>query len=288
MKFSNTRLLLSTLAMCLLAFQFCKPAQAVSSPPGYSFDKPVQYVLKKHLHEISGLALYKLNPDTVYAIDDEVGKLFYFHPGDEEYKSCKFGEKGDFEDLTIWHDSSFVILRSDGQLSIFPFRESFQKKTENVTVVEGLVPEGEYEGIFATGDSILVMCKNCEEDSRKEVSIHCLKLNDSGKLVHSSQWMVDVSKVPLTSINKKIKFHPSCISRNPVTGEWFIISAVNRMLIVLDEQWHIKNHFPLDAAVFKQPEGITFDAAGDLFISNEGQEGNANLLFFKYDPASLQ
>ena len=70
MKFSNTRLLLSTLAMCLLAFQFCKPAQAVSSPPGYSFDKPVQYVLKKHLHEISGLALYKLSPDTVYAIDD--------------------------------------------------------------------------------------------------------------------------------------------------------------------------------------------------------------------------
>jgi len=143
--------------------------------------------------------------------------------------------------------------------------------------------EHEYEGIFATGDSLLVMCKNCEEDSRKEVSIHSLKLNDSGRLIHHSQWLIDVSNVPLTSINKKIKFHPSCLSRNPVTGEWYIISAVNRILIVLDEQWRIRNHYPLDAATFKQPEGITFDAAGDLFISNEGQEGDANLLFFKYD-----
>ena len=273
-------------ALIILIFQFCKPPQPTPGPPGYAFDKPQKYVLKKHLHEISGLALYKLNPDTVYAIDDEAGKLFYFHPGDAEYQSCKFGEKGDYEDLTIWRDSMMVILRSDGQLSLFPLSESHEKKTDKVSVLSGLVPEGEYEGIFATGDSLLVMCKNCEEDSRKEVSIHCLKLNDSERLIHHSQWLIDVAKVPLTSINKKIKFHPSCLSRNPVTGEWYIISAVNRILIVLDEQWRIKNHYPLDAATFKQPEGITFDAAGDLFISNEGQDGDANLLFFKYEGAA--
>ncbi len=38
----------------------------------------------------------------------------------------------------------------------------------------------------------------------------------------------------------------------------------------------------LDKKTFRQPEGICFDPEGNLFISNEGQGGKANILIFKY------
>jgi len=54
------------------------------------------------------------------------------------------------------------------------------------------------------------------------------------------------------------------------------------LLLVLDEQWKIKESFPLNPSLFKQPEGMAFNARGDLYISNEGGEGTANVLVFKY------
>jgi len=40
----------------------------------------------------------------------------------------------------------------------------------------------------------------------------------------------------------------------------------------------------LNTKQFLQPEGITFNAAGDLFISNEGIKQPGNILQVKIDP----
>ena len=40
--------------------------------------------------------------------------------------------------------------------------------------------------------------------------------------------------------------------------------------------------FKLDPALYNQPEGMTFAPNGDLYISNEGGEGIATILKFKY------
>ena len=263
MNASVIRIICTPAILLFFNFQFCKAPQPPKSPPGYELDKGQKFILKKHLHEISGLSLFKLNPDTVYAIEDETAKLFFFHPGDEKYPSCKFGEKGDYEDLAIWKDSVVVVLRSDGMLSFFPLSEVRDKNELTAKTIDHLLPEGEYEGLFADGDSLLVLCKNCEDDNRKQVTIHALRRNPAGEWLHSSQWILDVSAVPLTSINKKIKFHPSCFARHPLTKEWYIVSAVNNMLLVLDPGWHIKDHYPLDPSVFKQPEGLSFDSSGE-------------------------
>jgi hypothetical protein len=44
---------------------------------------------------------------------------------------------------------------------------------------------------------------------------------------------------------------------------------------------HIKT---LDKRIFRQPEGISFSSGGDLYISNEGDNGRGNILKFKYQP----
>jgi hypothetical protein len=57
------------------------------------------------------------------------------------------------------------------------------------------------------------------------------------------------------------------------------------MLVITDEQWKVKSAFPLDPAVFNQPEGIAFDSHQNLYISNErGQAAAATVLMFSYKP----
>jgi uncharacterized protein YjiK len=83
---------------------------------------------------------------------------------------------------------------------------------------------------------------------------------------------------------EKIKFKPSAAAINPVTDELFIISSVNKLLVIADRKGNPKQTYPINAGLFKQPEGITFTPEGDLIISNESADrGVANLLFFKYN-----
>jgi len=283
---TSTRVLILGIWLALVNFQYCQSKAPWTSPPGYDFNQPQKWILNKHLHEISGIAISAGRPNLLYAIQDEEGKLFSFQPGEEKYDSYKFGKKGDFEDLGILKDSCFVILRSDGVLTIFPKDSIGNSSGWQPTPVEGLLPAGEFEGMFADGDSLVVMCKNCESDTRKEVTLFSFKLGTNGSLVRSAQWVINVADVPMTSINKKIKFHPSCLAKNPVSGDWFVVSAVNHVLLVLDSKWQLKNNYPLDPALFKQPEGIAFRPSGDLYISNEGQESSADLLLFKYLPGN--
>jgi len=49
-------------------------------------------------------------------------------------------------------------------------------------------------------------------------------------------------------------------------------------------QWKLKKTYQLDPILFKQPEGLAFDSKGNMYISNEGHGGNANVLLFNYKP----
>ncbi|RYZ91706.1 MAG: SdiA-regulated family protein, partial [Sphingobacteriaceae bacterium] len=81
---------------------------------------------------------------------------------------------------------------------------------------------------------------------------------------------------------KKTKFAPSALAKNPRTGEWYIVSSVNKLLVVADANWKVKQTYPLSVSIFPQPEGIAFDKSNNLYISNEGNLGNGNILKFVY------
>jgi uncharacterized protein YjiK len=277
------------------SFTGCREPMPVFSPPGYDLSAPKKFVVGEALHEISGIVFLKGNADTLYAIEDEDGKLFYFHLGGGSYPYWKFGKHGDYEDVAILEDKEFVVLRSDGSLFVVPMDRLRKRKNsgrskisaEQLTrVYEHILPAGEYEGLYGDeGGKLIALCKNCpDDDQRDEVSAYVLQYNAKHELAITNHFLITVNASELKSGHKKVRFRPSALARHPLTKEWYILSSVNKALLVMDEHWKLKKTYQLDPVLFKQPEGLAFDRQGNMYISNEGHGGNANVLLFSYKP----
>ncbi|HVY76711.1 MAG TPA: SdiA-regulated domain-containing protein [Puia sp.] len=254
----------------------CSSAQNQQPLKEYALDKPEKFFMPESLLEISGIAFYRGNPDTVYAIQDEEGKLFRLRWMEKKQYHSKFAKRGDYEDLAILGDQVFV-LKSNGHLYAFPLSEADYEEVEQVREWKEILPPGEYEGLFAdeqTGQ-LYVLCKHCEAGGKDRVPGYIFQTGDSLKQVGS--FVLDMrAQRPITG-KAKDSFRPSALAKNPVTGEWFILSAVNSMLVITDAQWKVKTTVHLNQNEFNQPEGIAFDTRGNLYISNEGgdlTEGN--------------
>ncbi|MDN3657285.1 SdiA-regulated domain-containing protein [Ferruginibacter paludis] len=274
--------------MTVLVCANCNSSAQFGSPAGYDFTRPSKKTLPAVLHEISGIAVDKQTDSSLLAIEDEDGKLFSFSMNDKALRYSKFGKKGDYEDVTILKNNQVAVLKSDG--SIFLFREAAMQneKIDSVQIYDHILPEGEYEGLFADDNTLITLCKNCPGDKqKKEVSVYKLQPAALDSLHMLNSFQIDISAIQAKDEDGKIKFHPSGIAKHPVTKEWFIISSVNKLLLVLDGDWKVKTYFKLNPALFNQPEGISFNSKGDLYISNEGGEGAATVLFFKYLPGGI-
>lgn len=235
------------------------------------------------LTEISGIAFNKGNADTVFAEQDEDGKLFYFKPGDNKIKHIKFGKSGDYEDVAI--SSGWVImLRSDGTLFTFPLKDITRSKITSTKKQQDLLAPGEYEGLYADGNSVHVLCKHCDVDkTTKAATVFNLQLSANGALTNAGRSIISVKKIEELTGKKKIAFHPSALSKNPDTGEWYILSSVNKLLVIADAGWNVKEVYKLDSRLFHQPEGMAFDRDNNLYISNEGDKITpGNILQFVY------
>lgn len=278
--------LLPTCIICFFTFSFfsnCNKAVSYKSPAGYDFSKPEKFELASALNEISGIAFKNENSDSVLAIEDEDGKLYTYSLSSKNFRRSKFGKKGDYEDITIVNNNKVAVLRSEGSIFMFPVEETSNEKIGTVEVYDSILPAGEYEGLFAEKDTLFALCKHCPSDKpSKAITVYVLVYNAGIPLSVHRSFQIDISKIQTQSTDGKIKFHPSALAKNPLTKDWYIVSSVNKLLLVLDEKWNVKEVFPIDPALFKQPEGIAFNNQGDLYISNEGGEGVANVLLFRY------
>lgn len=276
--------MITTILLVLFAAAGCSQKKHAESPAGYDLANPLVYKLPPVLDEVSGIAFKNGNADTIYAEQDEEGRLFYFHLGDENVQHTKFSKRGDFEDVAISH-GYVIMLRSDGTLFTFPSDEVYNKETGNINEQQ-LLPKGEYEAIFADEGSneIYVLCKSCSTDKgNQSVSGQVFRLENDGKLALIKTFAVDTKSIAALTGEKKINLKPSALGKNPLTGEWYILSSVNKLLVVADAQWKPTATFNLNPAVFTQPEGIAFDSKGNLYIANEmGTGTSGTVLQFQY------
>jgi hypothetical protein len=249
----------------------------------YDLSKPEKFNMPESLFEISGITFIDGKADTVYAVQDEEGKLFRLAWDIPRQLHSKFGKKGDYEDVSIMNGQAF-ILKSNGTIYSLPMSEVVFEEPEQVKELKGMLPKGEYEGMYADAGrgELYVICKNCaEDDSKSSVTGYIFK---PGQDTTATARTFSINVDQIKAITGKVArgFRPSGLAKNPLTGEWYMISAVNKLMVVTDSQWKVKDAFPLNGNMFLQPEGIAFDKAGNLYISNEGDDlFSGNILKFK-------
>ena len=271
-----------TAALLIISIFGCKSSvKEEITISGYNLERPDKFFMPESLLEISGITFYKGESDTVYAIQDEQGRLFRLPWGIKKQYNAKFGKQSDYEDVTIVNNR-VLVLKSNGSLFSFPFSDAIYAEIDSVKEWKQVLPTGEYEGMYGdeTTGKVYVICKNCPEDNSKNlVSGYILKLGDS--IYQAGTFQVDVNKIKAFTGKVKRGFRPSALAKNPFTSEWFIVSALNKLLVVADSTWEIKETCFLNGNTFNQPEGIAFDKEGNLYISNEGDDlTQGNILRF--------
>jgi hypothetical protein len=143
--------------------------------------------------------------------------------------------------------------------------------------------KNEFEILYfddATGKLVLI-CKDCKGDNNKTVTAWSFDPSQN-EFSKEPYFELDAEEITKKLDSDKNKFKPSAAAIHPVTKDLYIISSVNKALVIADRKGKIKNVIALDPKLFKQPEGLTFTPVGDLIISNESAEiGAANILIFK-------
>lgn len=275
--YRNTILLLALAGTAVLAG--CgKGGQKFANPAGYNFQTPHQYKLPLELDEISGVAFYPKD-SSIFAINDEKGWLYKVKPGNHlDISRWKFSSGADFEDLVLL-DSIFYVLQSNGTIIKISVQNNGNFITHEYPFPFGT--ENEFEILYYDNSvkKMVLICKDCESDKKK--SLTTFSFDPSNGVFSDSSFTINVQQIAATQKGEKLKFKPSAAAINPKDGLLYIISSVNKLLVVADRKGGVKKVYPIDPGLFKQPEGISFTPSGTLIISNEAAGiGVANILIF--------
>jgi uncharacterized protein YjiK len=260
----------------------------------YNLDKPSEeFELPSDLKEISGLSM-NLKTGELWAIQDEQAKVFKLQTTNNKSIGMviiNFGEKGDYEGIANIEEDLFVV-KSNGQLQRI---KNVGTETQEVfDISTPLNASNDVEGLCYDADNqeLWLVCKEDAEikdfgnlnDLKHKKAIYAYQLNQN-RFEPNPKMLLDVSEV-----NEFVKKHydikdisikPSGIEIHPITKQIFMIASVGNLLLVFHQNGEFHYAVPLSPKEFPQPEGITFDKHGNLYISNEGKKGKGNLLFFK-------
>jgi len=237
--------------------------------------------MPKVLDEISGIEI--LNNQKIVCQNDEKGNLYVYNLNNRSLeKTISFAKKGDYEDIAI-KGSSVYVLRSDG--TIFEV-QNYLSQPKTIIHKAFLKQEDNIEGLFfdIQKNRLLLACKgNSDQKTVKntrfvyEFSLRKNVLNPNSILTISQK---EIQKTYPT----KSLFSPSGIAIHPISKNIYILSSVGKMLAEFTSEGKLQKIYKLNFSHFQQPEGISFNENGDLYISNEAKKNKATILKFNYIP----
>lgn len=258
------------------------------------------YKLPEELDEISGIHI--LEKDRIACIQDEVGDIFIYNTaGGVIEQRINFGKDNDYEDLEIVGKDAY-ILESDGDIHVVKnYLDAGRTIDKEETALES---ENNCEGLCyqESSNSLLIACKgragldkdrdledyravyrfSLEEEKLLEAPVMLVKMSDLmdySKINVFARWSYKLAS--RINPNGDIRFQPSAIAIHPQSGYIYITSFVGSVLAVYDKNTQLIAAKRLERLMFLQPEGIAFDNKGNMYISNEGNGGKANILFFE-------
>ena len=240
--------------------------------------------MPKYLAEISGLSY--IDGQRFACVQDELGKIFIYNAASSSVeKEILFGAVGDYEELAVVGETIWV-LRADGKLfevsNMNAAKPSVKEYSTHLTMKQD--PEGLcYD---KKNNRLLIAIKGAEPGTENYKGIYAFDLS-SKKMDQQPVFKIDLqNKVFGNGSDKKKRntINPSGISIHPVSGDMYIIDGRNPQFLITDADGNIKKLYELNSNEFAQPEGITFNSAGDLFIANEGTKQPGNIVQVKIDP----
>lgn len=241
----------------------------------YDLANPEVIELPKKVNEISGIVYYNGH---VFSIDDEHGDLYKIQIAkDAAVEHWKFGKDRDYEDVVLVNNS-FYVLNSNGTIVQFAKHFPISEPSNKQLKIKG---KKEFESLYYDPaiKKIVMICKKCSFDDKDENSAWAFdpashSFNNKPLYIFKRK---DIEKVA----GKKIsRFKPSAATINPFTGELYVLSSINKILVITKGS-KILRVIPLNRKLFQQPEGISFTDDGKLLISNEaGNKKPATILVF--------
>ena len=262
----------------------CETKRIIYTPGGYDITKPQSIELGNKLREISGI--FWIDENTMLAQNDESGKIFTINLKnlqDFSYPTVAFGEKNDYEDI-VKVDSSVYLLVSTGQIIEVPgFTGSGDIQGTQVASLQG---KNEFETMYYDKDinSIIMLCKDCHKEKDQVRTAYRYDLA-TRKLIDTPYFKIDINVIRKKLDDNRAEFRPSAAAIHPLQNKLYIVSSIGKLLVITDKKGNVEQAMPISSTLFLQPEGITFAANGDMYISNEaGTEERATLLKFIYKP----
>lgn len=255
-------------------------------PKGYDDKAMKTVVLEPELDEISGIA-WDATRGQLLAEEDESGDIYLL---DKEYRirqKLPFAQRGDYEDI-VWTEDRIYVLRSDG--TIFAMNYDGQAVSSPVTY-EYTGKKAEFESLLWDKDEgrLLLVAKSAgkgkkESKGKKERATPVVALDTatgafSEEPVHILSWDAIGEKAG----HELKSFNPSGAAVHPVNDDIYLLSSMQKLLVVCNSRWEVQQVTALDPEQFRQPEGMTFDTEGNLYIVSEaaGREPILHLLSFQ-------
>jgi uncharacterized protein YjiK len=240
------------------------------------------WTLPPELREISGLTLTADGRMLAHA--DETGRIYQIDPktGIVLKGFTLTGDPiGDFEGITTAGPDVY-LLQSDGKL--FKFREGADGKQVPFSQYDPrLGRECEFEGVaFEPANSwLLLACKTVKAKGlRDQLVIYRVGL----PLADSSQ--TSMLTIPLTEVigsNGWKNFNPSDLAIDPTTGNYVLVSAQEKGLVVITPDGQVVRSVPLPKH-HRQAEGVAVTRDGILIVSDEATQKPAAITLYRWRP----
>lgn len=260
----------------------------------YDLNKPDYTIeLPKSLKEVSGVSLCETQ-DFIWAVQDERGVIFKIDIENGAVRdSLPFWKKGDYEGVEIVGDKMYV-LKSSGTIYKVQLAKEDSLNIQKFNHHLGKEDDAEGLGYDQQKKQLLIACKNGKNGERKiyPFDIQTDSLFEEPRFVISKKdAMAYLSAHPELKkwkklhkkFNGELEFAPSGVAVHPMTQDIYVLSSQGKTLVILHSDGQIAYIEKLEKEIHPQPEGICFDQAGNLFISNEGKEEDGVGKIYKFE-----
>lgn len=284
---------LSKIILIITAIVFYSCNQKKSDLTGYILSNIKDtYKLPAELNEISGISY--VNNNEIACIQDEEGTIYIYDVNKKIIsKEISFEMPGDYEGIAAINDNRFFILRNDGALIEF---NQITNDSNAVHIKFLNTNASDNEGLCydEINNKLLISTKSKIGKEKSDKNLRLIYEYDIDSQTLSETPIV-INTIGLTSFAKensinlpirkkgkkpvpKLKFRPSAIAIHPISRNIYIISAIDNILLVIDDKGNYVDIEMLDSKVFSKPEGISFFDNGDMFIANENTGNHPTIL----------